>query len=339
MNVLVIGGTRFVGLHIVHALQEAGANVTVFHRGKTHSEQISGLAEVYGDRVRDLHRLGKRTWDAVVDTSAYTPDVVEISTRYFSGKTERYVFISTISVYDYEHVACVDEESPVRSFPAGRDPTEFSVEMYGALKVLCEHRVSSTFRDRALIVRPGLVAGPFDHTDRFTYWPLRVARGGDVLLPESPDHPLRYIDARDFGRFTARAIQRRLAGTYNVVTNPGAATFGSLFEACIRASRASATPRYAAADALLAANVQPWADLPLWIPSTHEGFAMIHASNARARIAGLQLRPVYETARDVLQWARSSGKRPETLDAGLKPERERELLGRTTASMNASALR
>ncbi len=338
MNVLVIGGTRFVGLHIVHALQAAGANVTVFHRGKTQSAQLTGVEEVYGDRATDLHRLGKRTWDAVIDTSAYTPNVVDISTRYFGGKTQRYVFISTISVYDHERLpASIDEDAPLYRFAAGDDPTQYSPEKYGALKVLCEHRVFSTFRDRALVLRPCVVAGPFDNTDRFTYWPLRVARGGEVLVPDSPAYPAQYIDAADLARFTAHAIQRSLSGTYNIATTPGCVTFGSLFEACVRAARVVATPKFKSAEALIAAGVAPWTELPLFMPP--EYLPAVHVSNARARIAGLQLRPVYETALDVLQWARASGKRVETLLAGLKPERERELLGQTAVSMNASALR
>lgn len=208
MNVLIIGGTRFVGRHIAQAFVESGASVTLFNRGNAYGDPISGVSVVHGDRKSDLHRLGNSKWDVVVDTCAYVPLEAEIAARFFRDKTNRYIFISTISVYDSSSGKAIDEDAPLSILPENADRTRMTVETYGALKVLCEEIVFSTFRNRATILRPGLVAGPYDPTDRFTYWPLRIALGGDVLLPESPSQPVQYIDARDLAQFAVTLAKR-----------------------------------------------------------------------------------------------------------------------------------
>lgn len=321
-SVLVIGGTRFVGRHIAQAFVESGASVTLFNRGNAYGDPMSGVAFVHGDRRSDLHRLGDARWDVVVDTCAYLPAEAEIAARFFADRTGRYIFVSTISVYDSSRGARIDEDSALSVLPPGADRTRMTPETYGALKVLCEEIAIGTFRDRATIVRPGLVAGPYDPTDRFTYWPLRIARGGDVLLPESPAQPVQYIDARDLAAFAVTLAQRNRGGAYNVVTTPGSVTFGALFEAGQLAAHVSANPVYRDADTLLKAGVNPWADLPLWIPSSVPDSSMTLIANTRARGAGLRLRPVKQTAADVLSWALGKGKRLEDLRAGLKPARE-----------------
>ena len=327
MNVLIIGGTRFVGRHIVDVLLERGHRVTLFNRGISNASAFDGVEQIHGDRARDLHRLDGRTWDAVVDACGYTPDVVEQSARYFAERTGRYVFISTISVYDFNAAnARIDEDSALAVLPGGADRATVTPESYGPLKVLCEAVVRSTYRQRASIVRPGLVAGPHDPTDRFTYWPVRVDAGGTVLAPESPQHPVQYIDARDLARFTVRVLDSDDSGTYNAVTPPGAVTFGELLDACRRAAASDARVQWVDGGFLQAHDVQPWADLPMWIPAGPEFAGHLSVSAARALVRGLEPRSVADTARDTLAWARAAGKRAGALKAGLSPEREAQLL-------------
>lgn len=328
MNLLLLGGTRFVGRHITQAALAAGHNVTLFHRGRTGAQGLEGANEVFGDRNHDLHFLDARTWDAVVDTSGYLPIDAQIAARFFAGRTASYVFISTISVYDVTG-APLDEGSPLARIPRDADRRTVTVETYGPLKALCEQIVHSTFRHRASIVRPGLVAGPYDPTDRFTYWPLRVAAGGAILAPESPSIPLQYIDARDLAQFVLRLAERSTGGTYNAVTTPGSITFGDLIASCARAAAKPADVRYVDAAELQRQGVEPWSDLPLWIPGGSPDAAIVRASNARARTQGLRLRPLYDTVRDTLGWARRANKRWGALGAGLTPQREHEILAAT----------
>lgn len=325
MNVLLLGGTRFVGRHIADALAARGHEVTLFNRGSDPSVHAE-LEQVHGDRARDLQRLDGRSWDAVVDTSGYTPDVVGTSARYFAERARRYVFVSTISVYDHERTSGPDEDSPLMQFPQGADPSQYSDERYGALKVLCETQVNDIFGDRAAIVRPGLVAGPFDPTDRFTYWPVRFDEGGDVLAPAAAAR-VQYIDARDLAAFVAGLAEGAAAGTYNCVTPRGSLTFADLFDACLAQASAEDANVVAMPDEFFAThNVRPWTELPLWIPSASELAGIAAADSSRALAAGLHIRPLRETVRDTLAWARVAEKRPGALKAGLSPEREAELL-------------
>ncbi len=328
MNLLVLGGSRFVGRHITDACIAGGHRVTHFNRGVTSTAPRADIETIHGDRNTDLQRLASRSWDAVIDTSGYTPDALEKSTRYLASRTARYVFISTISVYDFAAKAAlpVDEDFPLLAFPADADRTRKDDELYGALKVLCEAVVRSSLRHRATIVRPGLVAGPYDPTDRFTYWPVRVDAGGSVLAPDAPSQPIQYIDARDLAQFVVHLIEIGDGGTYNAVTSPGTLTFGNLLDACLESSRSDASIIWAPQQALKECGVAPWGELPLWIPRDDPYFALADASNSRARVRGLRNRPIFYTVRDTLAWARSAGKRLGSLKAGLTPAREAEVL-------------
>jgi 2'-hydroxyisoflavone reductase len=320
VNLLILGGTRFVGRHIARAAMNAGASVTLFHRNETDAPELAACEHVYGDRMHDLHRLGERRWDAVIDTSAYAPGAVEISARYLSARTAHYTFISTISVYDADRCGeGIDEDSPVMRLPAAADRSVASPEHYGALKVLCEAVVRSAFRHRAAIVRPGVVAGPYDPTDRFTYWAVRKAAGGTILAPHSAEHHVQYIDARDLAEFVVRLSAGRTSGLYNAVTGAGEFTFGDVLR--------GAYVCYAAEDLLEEQSVRMWSDLPLWIPSTAREYNHVHVSNERARARGLRIRDVGDTMRDTLEWARAAKKRWGALTSGLTPSREAALLG------------
>ncbi|HLI97494.1 MAG TPA: NAD-dependent epimerase/dehydratase family protein, partial [Candidatus Baltobacteraceae bacterium] len=286
MNVLILGGTRFVGRHIADALTERGDGVTLFNRG-SHKDVHADLEQVHGDRKHELPRLDGRSWDAVVDVCGYTPDVVETSARYFETRAKRYVFISTLSVYDHERTDGPNEDSPLMRLAQGADPAVYSDENYGALKALCEGEVRQVFGDRAIVLRPGLIVGPFDPTDRFTYWPLRFDEGGDVLAPPAETR-VRYIDARDLASFVAHLIEGSGSGTFNCVTPPGSVTFGTVAEACMAEASAEDARAVWVSEEFLALNdVQPWSELPLWIPESSTFGRLNNVDSSRALAAGL----------------------------------------------------
>ncbi|HKU68238.1 MAG TPA: NAD-dependent epimerase/dehydratase family protein [Candidatus Baltobacteraceae bacterium] len=325
MTILIIGGTRFVGRHIADAFAARGHGVTLFNRG-SNPEVHADLEQIHGDRAGDLERLPDRSWDAVIDTSGYTPNIVEASARYFKGRARRYVFVSTISVYDPSKSAGPDEDAPLQELPQDADPAEYADERYGALKVLCERAVQREFGDGVTIVRPGLVAGPFDPTDRFTYWPVRFDAGGEVVTPPEQS-AVQYIDARDLAAFVARAVENGIDGTFNCVTPRQSLTFGDLCRACMHEASAEDAAMVPIPDEFLAQReVRPWSEFPLWIPSASEYAAIANSDSSRALAAGLTIRPIAETVRDVLAWARAAEKRPGALKAGMAPEREAALL-------------
>lgn len=325
MNIVIIGGTRFVGRHIAEAFVERGHAVTLFNRG-SNPDVLSNLEQIHGDRASDLERLGDRTWDAVVDTSGYTPNVVEASARYFKGRARRYVFVSTISVYDPSKTAGPDEDAPVMQFPQDADPSEYADERYGALKVLCEDAVLREFGDGVTIVRPGLVAGPFDPTDRFTYWVVRFDEGGTVVTP-AHENAVQFIDARDLAAFTVHTVEQAVDGVFNCVTPRASITFGELCRACMHEAAPEDAVMVPLSDEFMAQyEVRPWTELPLWIPAASESSSIANADSSRALSAGLKIRPIAETVRDTLAWARGAEKRPGGLRAGMEPEREAALL-------------
>jgi 2'-hydroxyisoflavone reductase len=300
-----------------------GHDVTVFHRGKTGPGAIAGAEEVLGDRDGGLDALDGREWDTVVDTSGYFPRVVGASARMLADTAERYVFVSSLSAYSDDRTPGQDESGPLGTID---DPTieEITEESYGPLKVLCERQVQGAFGlDRALILRWGLMVGPLDYTDRFTYWPRRVAAGGEVLAPGPPDQPVQFADGRDVAGFMLAAIERRVAGVFNVHGPEEPLTFGGLLEICRDATGSDAEFVWAEPEFLLGEGVEPWSDLPLWLPGEENtGFAQ--RSMRRAIDAGLELRPVADTARDTLAWDGERG--APDLITGLTRKRESELL-------------
>jgi 2'-hydroxyisoflavone reductase len=318
MNILVLGGTRFVGRHIVENALAKGHKVTTFSRGK--SGAVEGAESLIGDRDGNLQALQNRAWDAVIDVSGYVPRVVRQSAELLSNKVGHYAFISTVSVYR-ESQEPITEESPLIEL---EDPTveEVTGETYGGLKVLCERVVQELYSGRHSIHRPTIVAGPFDPTDRFTYWPHRFRQSGKVLVPGKPQHVLQYIDARDFAAFVVHSIEQSLTGIYNAAIPPQ--TWGALVAACQKVNDLG-EPAWADEDWLLEQGVQPWSDLPLWIPVASAG-GLLRTRSDRAEAAGLRFRPLENTVRDVNDWDKSRG--PTPLKAGLSLGREAELLAR-----------
>jgi 2'-hydroxyisoflavone reductase len=324
MHFAILGGTRFLGRHVLDALAARGHRVTVFHRGTSEPQGLAQAEHVHGDRATDLDRLADRRFDAVIDTSGYTPDVAGKSVAFFHGRTDRYLFISSVSAYaNPDGAGSVDEDSDVATLPEGASATEMRPETYGALKALCELEVRAAFPEGGIIVRPGLIAGPHDPTDRFTYWPLRVRDGGDVLAPDSPDLFVQLIDVRDVAAFCVTLLENRATGTFNATGPRDTVTMGEVLDACKRAANSDARFVWASETFLLEHEVGPWMELPLWIPAGEMRW-IVRADTSRALTAGLKIRGLNETVADTLAWARNRSR--DELQAGMKSERETELL-------------
>lgn len=321
MRLLVLGGTRFVGRPLVEQALERGHEVTLFHRGQTYPDSFPEAKRVLGDRDGDLDRLEGK-WDAVVDICGYVPRVVRAAVEHLRDRVDQYVFVSTVSVYSDRALLNGDENAPVGEL---EDPTteEITGETYGPLKVLCEREVERVFPDRALIVRPGFIVGPYDYTDRFSYWPWRIDQGGEVLAPDRPGNPVQFIDVRDLMGWVLDKVENRSTGTFNT-TGPGSSlTFGELLEACQRIASSKSQLTWVDESFLLEREVRPSTEMPIWLPESMVGFHTI--SSAKAQNAGLQYRPLENTLRDALAWVAT---RPADYEwqNGMKAERERELL-------------
>lgn len=324
MKLLVLGGTLFLGRHIVRVALERGHEVTLFNRGHTNPGLFPNAEELHGNRTVSLDALAGRTWDAVIDTSGYVPRVVRMSAEALAGCCAHYTFISSISVYRSLARPRATEDEPVGTLD-NPSVEEVTGESYGPLKALCEDVVRGTFGGGSLIVRPGLIVGPDDPTDRFTYWPVRVARGGEVLAPVAPSVPVQVIDVRDLALWTLELIERRITGTLHATGLPGAVTLGTVLDATRAISASDARLTWVAEQFLLDRKVQPWSDLPMWVGSSPDmaGFQAVDVSRAVA--AGLRFRPIEETIRDTLAWhAQRASEAP--LRAGLATERESQLL-------------
>jgi 2'-hydroxyisoflavone reductase len=323
VRLLVLGGTQFLGRAIGEAARARGHELTLFTRGRTNPHLFPDAERLRGDRDGDLSVLGDGCWDAVVDTSGYVPRVVRASAELLVGAVEHYTFVSSVSVYRPPFTPGFTEEAPLERLA---DPaTENVQEAYGALKAACERVVEEVFPGAALNVRAGLVVGPHDPTDRFTYWPRRVAAGGEVLAPGRPDRPWQFVDVRDLGEWIVRMAEERGTGTFTVTGPAERTTAADVLSACRDVSGADATFTWVDERFLLERNVGPWMELPLWIPEGDPHEHMQEADVSRALAAGLAFRPVAETIRDTLAWDRARGT-PRSDVAGMRPERERELL-------------
>ena len=325
MRILILGGTIFLGRHVTQAALARGHEVVHFNRGQHGPELYPELERIRGDRDGGLDALQGRTFDAVVDTCGYVPRVVGDSARLLANLAEHYIFVSSLSVYPDETTTGQDESAPVAVLP---DPTveEVTGETYGGLKALCEMAAEREMPGRTLSIRPGLIVGPLDPTDRFTYWPVRVARGGEVLAPAPADFPVEFTDCRDLGAFIVRCAEGQTTGTIDVSgPNEPRPGMGVLLDMCQEVSGSDAVFRWAPEEFLAEQEVSPWMDLPLFTGTGAPGLAT--RNGARAREAGVIFRPIIETIRDTLAWAREDG-RDLPLKAGLDPAREAEVLAR-----------
>lgn len=323
MKLLVLGGTRFLGRHFVAAALARGHALTLFHRGRTNPELFPEAEHVLGDRDGGLGALAGRTWDAVLDPSGYVPRVVGAAAAALAGRAGQYAFVSSISAYAAPLAPGADESAPLATLA---DPAveEVTGETYGGLKAACEREVARAFGEHALVVRPGLIVGPHDSTDRFPYWPRRLARGGEVLAPGRREQPVQVIDARDLAEWLIALLERGASGTYNAAGPAEPLTLGALLEQVALAVGSTGTLTWVDEPFLLERGVQPWTELPLWLPAEEAGLDEV--SVQRAVAAGLAFRPLAETARDTLAWDLA---RPDAARAGspvLDAAREAELL-------------
>ena len=314
MRIVVLGGTKFLGRAAVGAARAAGHELTLVNRGQTSPELFPEIEQIHLDLRGGLEALAGRSWDAAIDLD---PTQLPRHTRRRAEALEvgHYVFVSTISVYADPSVP-IDESSPVLE-PPDPEPEEFDPELYGGLKIGSERAILDILGDRAAIVRAGLIVGPNDPTDRFTYWPRRLAEGGRVLAPGSPSRPVQLIDARDLGAFLVRLAENRIPGVFNATGPAEPLTLGAALELIAP----GADLVWVEDETLLAAGVGPWMELPLWLPGDEDaGLMQVDISHALA--AGIGFRPLEETARDTLAWSRAAGVQRPTLSR----ERERELL-------------
>jgi nucleoside-diphosphate-sugar epimerase len=331
---LVLGGTVFLGRHIVEAALALGHQVTLFNRGRQNPELFPKVEKLRGDRDGDLASLRGRSFDAVIDTSAYAPDQVRAVAETLGKPVGHYTFISSISVHrDFPPGRVFDEEAPLAE---GHDG-------YGPLKARSEEAIEASLPGRVAVVRPGLIVGPHDPTDRFTYWPRRVARGGPVLAPGRPERPIQFVDARDLADWCVRLGERGHVGVFNAV-GPGARfTMGELLDGCRRVTGSDARFTWVPDDELVAAGVSAWTEVPLWIPEGDPGFGgMLLADNRRAVAAGLAFRPVAETIQATLEWDRAEGGSPRPSPirvTPITPEREAEILAAFVAVETPSSRR
>jgi 2'-hydroxyisoflavone reductase len=309
VNILVIGGTRFLGPHFVTAALANGHRVTVFNRGSRRLPDVPDLVQRKGDRRSDLGALDGASFDAVVDTCAFHPDDIAASASQLASRCSRYCLISTVSVYAAES-GDLDENAALVEMPAVA-PDAMTAETYGALKALCERAAEQSFGKRLLVVRPGLIAGPGDATHRLGYWVRRIARGGDVLAPEPPDAPVEFIDVRDLAAWLVVALERELAGAYNADGPGRRTTMSDILSECIAAVGSDARIRWVAAQLLLESGVEPWVELPLWIPAGLHGFLTFDSSKARRD--GLVFRPVGATIAAARAWDLEHGPPEETV--------------------------
>lgn len=326
MRTLVIGGTVFVGRHVVDAALARGDDVTVFHRGRHPAPRPGDVEEVLGDRDRpdDLAALRGRSWDAVVDTCGYRPRQVALAVDAVGSATGHYTYVSTGSVYADPSAPPLTEDSPVAEPPEDEDAVTVA-DAYGALKVGCERTVVAALRDRALVLRAGLIVGPHDPTDRLTSWVRRMDAGGEVLAPAVPDQPVQWIDARDLATWTVTAAEAGTAGVTNAVGRSGELSFAGLLATCAELAGRDADVTWVDERFLLDAGVEPWSELAMWIPAASGHLGMLGMDDTRARTMGLHTRPARETLADLLAWDRTRD-RSAPLAAGLAGEREAELL-------------
>ncbi len=335
LRILILGGTGFTGPFQVRYALSRGHKVTVFNRGKTHPGELPKEAEqLIGDRNGQLDALKGRKWDVVIDIPTTLPVWVRDAAQALNGNVERYVFISTISVYSDNSKPGMDESGPLAKY-AGADAMKETPEtlaasryrLYGPLKVLSEQEAEKWFPGKALIIRPGLIVGPGDESDRFTYWPVRLDRGGEILAPGAPTDPVQFIDARDLAEWTIRMVEQGTTGTFNATGPKSRLTIGEMLDGIKKATTAESRFTWADADFLAAQKVRAWSDMPVWVPPRggSAGFSEISISKALAK--GLTYRSIADTTKATLEWFRKQPtERQAKLKAGLTPEREAEVL-------------
>jgi nucleoside-diphosphate-sugar epimerase len=342
MKLLIIGGTRFLGRHLVTAALKHNHEITLFNRGHHLSEPQPDVELVIGDRKHDLAKLQGHSWDTVIDTCGYLPHTVKSAAALLCNSIDSYVFMSSQSVYSDVSVIGVDETAPLATLTneqlqeadeidsSGQTSAPSYGKLYGGLKAVCEQTLEEVLPHRALIIRPGLIVGPYDYTDRFTYWVQRVARGNEereVLAPGRPEKNVQFIDVRDLAQWTIRMIETKATGIYNASGLPACLTMETVLQECKAVTGSEAYFTWVDETFLLKEKVAAWSDMPLWLPedaAPHlKGFMFIRSDKAIA--SGLTFRSLRNTIADTLTWYQTN-RLQEELKAGIEIEREQTLL-------------
>ncbi|MFE9672933.1 NAD-dependent epimerase/dehydratase family protein [Streptomyces sp. NPDC006259] len=332
MRLLVLGGTEFVGRAVVEAALGRGWEVTVFNRGRHPS--VPGARTLVGDRTAPggLDALKDGEWDAVVDTWSAAPRAVHEAARLLRGRAGRYVYVSSCSVYTWAPPAGYAEDAPlVEGAEPGAGQTDYARDKRGGELAA----VDAFGAQDSLLVRAGLILGPYENVGRLPWWLARIARGGPVLAPGPRELPLQYVDVRDLAAWILGAVEQGLSGPFNLMSPQGHATMGALLEACVRVTGGPAELRWTAPETVLDAGIEPWTHLPVWVPPGSDMHDALHSADvSRAVATGLTCRPVGETVADTWRWLQEIGgeapRRPDRPRNGLDPELEAKVLGAGT---------
>jgi len=334
LNILILGGTGFTGPFQVQYALNRGHKVTVFNRGKTHPGELAKEAEqLIGDRNGQLDALKGRKWDVCIDIPTTLPVWVRDAAQILKGNVDRYVFISTISVFSDVSKPNMDENGPLAEYKGADAMAETqatlgaNLGLYGPLKALSEKEAEKWFPGKALIIRPGLIVGPGDPSDRFTYWPVRIEKGGEVLAPGTPNDPVQFIDARDLAEWVIRMVEQGTVGTFNATGPNYKLTMGKMFDEIKGATKSNATFTWADADFLRAQKVRAWSDMPTWVPPRGDSIGFSQINTQKAISKGLTFRPIGDTTKATLEWFhKQPAERQAKLKAGLTAERETAVL-------------
>ncbi|MGQ0649711.1 MAG: NAD-dependent epimerase/dehydratase family protein [Gemmatimonadaceae bacterium] len=333
LNVLVLGGTGFIGPHGVRYAVARGHKVTVFNRGRRQADLPESVQHLQGDRdTGDLASLKGKTWDVVIDNPTTLPFWVRDVGQILQGNTSQYIFVSTISTYAHYQKAGMDENYELAKYTGAEDPMTIkrsSGNLYGPLKVLSEREAEKWFPGKTTVVRPGLIVGPGDPTDRFSYWPVRIDRGGEVLAPGTPADPTQIIDVRDLTEFIVRLAEDKVTGIYNATGPRAPLSMAEMLYGCRAATSGSNDVSFTWVDAafLTEQKVRGWSDMPTWLPTREDNAGWGRVSIARAVEKGLTFRPLALTARDTIDWFKTlPAERQAKMVSGLTAEREKEVL-------------
>ena len=325
MRILILGGTGFIGPHFVRTLREHGHTLTLFNRGKRAPGMFPDIETLIGDRNGPIDSLKGRDWDAVIDDSGYVLKHVRLTTDLLKDRVRYYLYVSSISAYADFKTPNIDEDYALAPLQ-DPDTTDISAN-YGALKAGCEKIVESAFGERCSIVRPTYIVGPGDPTDRFTYWPVRAARGGEMLVPGTASDPVQFIDVRDLADFVRLCVEQRIPGRYNACNPPRSVTLGQLLDTSKKIAKADTkfvwvNERFIDEQKLVDSN-----ELPIWAPPSGDWIGAAQISSARAVAKGMKFRDLATTVADTLAWhATRPAEQQQKLRAGMTAEREAKLL-------------
>ena len=337
LKILVLGGTGLIGPPMVEFAVARGHEVTLFNRGRTNSHLFPGLEKLHGDRNGDLASIeaeiaAGRRWDAVIDNPASIPRWVTASAGLLADHADLYLYTSSRSAYADHSIVGADEDAPLGEISAEDEaavgePKDITGDNFGPLKARCEAEARKAFSDRTIVVRPGLIVGRGDRSDRFTYWPVRVHRGGEVMAPGTPDDPVQFIDVRDLAEWYVRLVENRAVGTYNGVGPRSPMTMAGLLHGIRATVDNEISFTWVPADFLAEHEVQPWSEMTVWVPPEGEYRGFATGSIQRALATGLDFRPLADTVRATLDyWNSLPDERRADPRAGLAPDKERRVL-------------